>query len=181
MAKKKSWYEIISPKVFGDKVVGETITDDPKSLIKRVVPVSGKELTGDIKKSHITVKLKIDSVSGDKAKTVIHSYIIQRQYLQRFIRKRYTTIEPIVDSKTEDGKKIRVKCVLTAPGRVKTEKRKDIRKRFVEELNKIISNAKLDNLIFLIIAGKLQHNLFKKIVSINPIRLIEIKKLELRN
>jgi len=181
MAKKKQWYEIISPNVFGNKVVGETITDEPKRLINRVIPVTGKELTGDIKKSYVTVKLKVNSITGDKANTVVNNYSVQRQYLQHFIRKGYSVIDIIADGKTEDNKNLRFKSLITIVGRVQTQKKKLIRKTFVSEIIKVINSSKLDNLIFLVIAGKVQHTLLKKVSKVFPIKLVEVKKIEIRS
>lgn len=179
MVKKQQWYELISPNVFGNKVVGETITDEPKKLINKVVPVSGKELTGDLKKGHITIKLRITEVNELQAKTVIHSYHVQRQYLQRFIRKGYTTLDLVTDAKTEDGFLLRVKCAITAPGKLQANVRKELRNKVIAELNKIINSSKLDNLIFLVIAGKVQHGLSKRAQRIHPVKLLEVKKIEI--
>lgn len=181
MIKRKQLYEIISPNVFGNKVVGETITDEPKKLINRVIPISGKDLTGDIKKSYVTVNLKVNSVSDDKANTIISGYSVQRQYLQHFVRKGYSTIDVIADGKTEDSKNLRFKSLITILGRVQTQKKKLIRKAFISEIVKVINSSKLDNLIFLVIAGKVQHTLLKKVSKVFPLKLVEIKKIEIRS
>ena len=48
-AKKKAWFPIISPKLFGSKEMGETYNVSAKNAVGRTIKVNLKDLTGDIK------------------------------------------------------------------------------------------------------------------------------------
>lgn len=182
MAKKKlKWYKVYSPKVFGSKEVGETKSDDPKKVMGRVLTINARDLTGDYKKSHINIKLKINKLEDDKAFTEVYGYQVSRQHLQRFIHKNSSKIDVIQDLETNDKKKIRVKCVATTIRRVQSTKKKLIRNKLIKELKKIINNMTLDNLIFISTTNKIQKTINNRLKKTYPLKFVEIKRIDLFN
>ncbi len=179
MAKKKQWFEIISPKIFGSVKVGETLGYDEKSIIGRVIKANLRDLTGDFKKSHISVKLIIDKVVEGKAHTSIYGYVVQRQYLQRFLYKKMSKVDLIADTYTSDKKKVRLKLISTINGRIQTSKKKIIRAALKKGLLKLVNNMDLDNLVFMCAMNKLQTTLAKKIRKVHPLRFLEIRRIDL--
>lgn len=179
--KKPKWYTIISPKVFGGREVGETISDDPKKVIGRAISVNAKELTGDFKKSHIVIKLLIDKITDGKAYTSIKGYNVSRSYVQRFVRKGMSLIKIIHELTTNDGQKVRVNLMATANGKIQTTKKTLIRKRLKLELEKIMSNMTLDNNVFISTTNKIQRRIVQSLKKVHPLRFVEIKKIKLIN
>ncbi|MFA5406419.1 MAG: hypothetical protein WC307_03630 [Candidatus Nanoarchaeia archaeon] len=177
--KKKKWYKLLSPKIFGSKELGETISNDPKKLIGRVITVNAKELTSDFKKSHISIKLAISKVEEESAQTEINGYIVSRAYIQRFIRKGISSIEIIQNLLTSDKQRIRVKCMAIANGNLQTTKKKLIRDRFGKEFEKMVNNMTLDNLVFIATTNKIQKMLVTKLKKTHPLRFVEINKISL--
>jgi len=175
--KKRKWYKIVSPKVFGGREVGETVSNDPKKIVGRVVTMNAKELTGDFKKSHINIKLAIFKLENDNAFTEIKGYSVSRPYLQRFVHKGMSTVEIIHDLKTSDKHNIRVKCMATINGNVQTTKKKLIRERFKIELEKVMGNMSLDNIVFIATTNKIQKTIGSKLKKTHPLRFVEIKKI----
>ncbi len=180
MAKrKKSWYKIITPKIFGAKEAGEILGSDPKNILKRTVIINAKELTGDYKKTHINIKLEITKIEDDKAFTEIKGYQVSRAYIQRFVHKGLTNVELIHDFETKDKYKIRVRGIAIANGRIQINKRKSIRKRFIEFLKMFTEQMTLDEFVSASTAGKIQKILHTKLSKIHPIRFVEIYKIKL--
>jgi small subunit ribosomal protein S3Ae len=177
--KKPKWYTIVSPKVFGGKEVGETVSDDPKKVIGRTISVNAKELTGDFKKSHIVIKLEIDKLAEDKAHTRIKGYEVSRSYVQRFVRKGMSLIKIIQELKTSDNHKVRVDLMATSNGKIQTTKKALIRKKLKEELDKIMSGMTLDNNVFISTTNKIQKRIVQKLKKTHPLRFVEIKKIKL--
>ena len=54
-AKKKFWFQLVAPKMFGGQVIGESYVNDPQSLKGRSVTVNLRVLTDDIKNQNITM------------------------------------------------------------------------------------------------------------------------------
>ncbi len=177
--KKKKWYVIISPKVFGSKEIGETVSNDSKKLIGRTIKVNAKELTGDYKKSHISITLEINKLDDEKALTEIKGYAASRAYIQRFLHKGMSNVNVLHDLRTSDGHKIRVNCIATVNGKIQTTKKKLIREKFIKELNKIMSNMTLDNIVFISTTNKIQKMISTHLKRTHPLRFVEIKKIKL--
>lgn len=177
--KKKKWFKVISPAVFGSKEVGEVLSSEPKNLIGRVLTVNARELTGDFKKSHINIGLIINELNDNTAKTEVKDYVVSRPYLQRFIHKGMSTVNIIDDLETNDDNKIRIKFMATINGKIQTTKKKLIRQKFKMELRKMLGNMKLDNIVFISTTNKIQKELSKRLKKIHPLRFVEIRKIEL--
>jgi len=179
MAKKKrKWYKVTCPKVFGTRELGEIVSNEPKNIIGRVLTVNAKELTGDFKKSHISIKLIIKELSGDTALTEVKGYEVSRGYLQRFIHKGLSSIDIIHDLETSDKHRIRVRCMATANGKVQTTKKKLLREKFIKELEKVMNNMTLDNIIFISTTNKIQKTLSNRLKKTHPLRFVEIRKIK---
>ena len=55
--KKKTWVKILSPAIFGQKEIGETIVFEPKKLVGKKIDTNLMILTGDPRKQHVTIGL----------------------------------------------------------------------------------------------------------------------------
>ena len=62
MVLKKQWYEILSPKMFGEKVIGETPAVDSKQLVNRTVEVNLMNLINDYSKFYVKIHLQVEKV-----------------------------------------------------------------------------------------------------------------------
>ncbi|MBU7044992.1 MAG: 30S ribosomal protein S3ae [Theionarchaea archaeon] len=139
--KSKEWYTIYAPAMFGKQHIGETPSDDAQKLIGRTVDVSGKDLSGDFKKSHIKLYFRINEISGNEAYTEFVCQEVSRSYLRAQIRRRNTKVEAIADITTKDGKKARVTaaglCYRTTTSQQEAALRKAISDSIVESASPI--------------------------------------------
>ncbi len=179
MALKKQWYEIISPKAFGEKTLGETPAADPKSLIGRRIAVSLLELSRDYQKFYIKLLFQVDSVQGTKAHTRVVGHDIMRERIYRMVQRRVRRVDAIQDVTTKDGAKVRIKTVFVLIRRVGTSIKSATRKKAKEIIDASAKEKTLEELIQMMILGELQQTIRKECSKISPLGNIEIRKSEI--
>ena len=179
MAVKKQWYEIISPKMFGSKVLGETLSIDQKYVQDRVIEITLMELSKDYSKFYLKPRFKVNKVEGNKAHTLFIGHTIMRERVSRMVQRRARKVDVVIDSETKDGVKIRLKSIVILLRRVGTSVKDSCRAKSKELIKKTIEENTLENLIKLIINGEIANNVKKQCKKISPIRDVEITKSEL--
>ena len=88
LAIKKQWYEIVAPKMFGEKVVGETLAVEPKQLIGRKIETNLVELSKDFSKFYVKLHFQINNVEGNKAYTKLVGHDVMRERIYRMVKRR---------------------------------------------------------------------------------------------
>ncbi len=111
MALKKQWYEIVAPKVFGEKVIGETLCNDPKNLVGRKIEVSLLDLARDFSKFYIKLQFQVERIDGSRAYTKFVGHDCLRERIYRMVQRRARRVDIIQDARTKDGFLLRVKTV----------------------------------------------------------------------
>jgi small subunit ribosomal protein S3Ae len=175
----KELYQIYSPPGFleGDeKIVGETVADDPDKIIGRVIEVSLADLINDYLKMHIKLDFQITEVTGNVARTRFKGHTFARDYLRFLVRRRRTRIDSISTVKTKDGVPFRITATGFTLHRSKTSKKDAIRR---EMLNIVKARAEeLDSLEFIreTTNGKLGSQIYFQCKSIYPLKGVEVQK-----
>lgn len=174
--KAKQWYDIYAPPMFGKQHIGETPADDPQKLIGRTIDVSGKELTGDFKKSHIKLLFRIKEVTGNEAHTEFMCHEVSRSYMRAQIRRRNTKVEAITDIETKDGKKVRVTttglCYRTTTNRQEAALRKVISGSIMQSAEHLT----LEQFVQELFLSKVASDAFRNAKNVYPLRRVEIVK-----
>jgi len=175
----KELYQIYSPPGFlegEEKIVGETVADDPEKLIGRVIQVTLAELVNDYSKMHVQLMFQIIEVTGNVARTRFRGHSYARDYLRFLVRRRRTRIDSISTVKTKDGISFRVTATGFTLHRSKTSQKDAIRRLMM----KIIADkaAELDSTEFIREAttGKLGSQIYFQCKSIYPLKGEEIQK-----
>jgi small subunit ribosomal protein S3Ae len=175
----KELYQIYSPPGFleGDeKIVGETVADDPEKIIGRVIEVTLADLINDYSKMHIKLNFQITEVTGNTARTRFKGHTFARDYLRFLVRRRRTRIDSISTVKTKDGIPFRITATGFTLHRSKTSKKDAIRR---EMLNIVKARAEeLDSLEFIreTTNGKLGSQIYFQCKSIYPLKGVEVQK-----
>ena len=74
--KKKVWFKVLSPEVYGKREIGEITAFEAKNLIGRVIKLSARDLTTS-RDQNQKISLRVTEVKGDTAETeVIKSNIV---------------------------------------------------------------------------------------------------------
>ena len=181
MVLKKQWYEILSPKMFGEKVIGETPAVDSKQLVNRTVEVNLMNLINDYSKFYVKIHLQVEKVENHKAYTKFIGHEVVRERIYRMIQRRLRRVDCITDVETKDGKKIRVKLVFSLVKRVNNSIKSAARKKAKESVEKAVKENDLEGLIKAVTSGSLQETIRKDVKKIYPVGNLEIRKSEVLN
>jgi len=180
MAKKlkgKEWFEIISPEVFQNKPLGETLAGDPKTLIGRNVESPLINLVDDMSKYYIKVDFKINEIEENKVKTNFQSWSCLRDYIMRIVRQRTERVDLVQDLTTKDGIKLRVKTITVVNRRVSQLIEKNISEFVREKIEKEVTSKTLDEIIKDAIEDKTKKKILKEGKKIYPLREFEFRKI----
>ncbi|MCX6801612.1 MAG: hypothetical protein NT067_00715 [Candidatus Diapherotrites archaeon] len=174
--KKKKWFELVAPKIFENRVIGETPAEKGKAVVGRTVWVTVDELTGQRKLRHIAVQFKVTEVKESKAFTEAVGFEVNQSYIRRMIRRRITKIETVTTDTTKDGKKARVKVIAISSRKLEKRKEKEIRKGIIETVASDIQKKTFDQLVQELIFGITTAKIIKRTKDIDRLRKIEISK-----
>lgn len=178
MALKKQWYEIVAPKMFGSKVIGETLAVEPKSLVGRVLEVSLLDVIRDYSKFYIKLRFQIERVDGQKALTKFIGHDIMAERVSRMVQRHGRRVDVIEDVTTKDGVRLRVKVVFVLLRHVGTSMKDATRKAAREKLVEIAKSTEFETLVNMIIRGELAQEIRKAATKVYPVASIEIRKTE---
>ena len=181
MAKKlkgKEWYTLVSPKVFGEKVIGETPVGDPKTIKDRVISLSLINLTNNPSKYYFKFSFKIKDVKDKKCSTEFHGFQCLRDYISRMVRHGVLRIDNNHVITTKDGVKLRVKTIALTSSKGKKEIEIALRKFIKEKLEKDISNSTLDDFIRKVLDDSIKRPIITEGSKIYPIYKFEFRKVE---
>ncbi len=170
--KAKQWYRIVAPEMFNGAELGETPARDPELLIGRVSEVSYQDLTGDFTKSHIKLYFKINSIKGADASTEFIGHNMTSDYLRRLTRRRNSKIENVIDVRTKDGYKLRIKTVSISIGRIPSSHQHAIRLKIGETILKKSSEKTMSELIKSILSGELPKEIARECKKIHPLKRV---------
>ncbi|MHA1213887.1 MAG: 30S ribosomal protein S3ae [Candidatus Hodarchaeales archaeon] len=175
----KELYQIYSPPGFlegEERVVGETIADDPQKLIGRVIEVSLSDINNDYSKMHVKLQFQIVDVVGNNAKTRFKGHTFARDYLRFLVRRRRTRIDSINTVKTKDGVPFRITATGFTSQRSKTSQKDAIRRRMLRVIEERAKEVNSNDFIREATIGKLSSLVYHECKSIYPLKSVEIQK-----
>jgi len=177
--KAKNWYQIVSPSLFNNVPVAETLAETPESLIGRVTEVSLQDLTNDFRKSHIKLLFTIDKVEQNTAHTQLKGSVLTSDYLRRMIRRRKSRVDGVFNVQTRDNALLRVKPFAIAEKRIQSSQKKLIRNVMNEVIEKEAKTKTLNAFIKDCLEGKVGSEIYKHCKIYYPVKRIEINKTEI--
>ncbi len=176
--KKKVWYNILSPKDFGDFTIAETFASDPSALPGRVVKMSLMDLTNDPKKQNVQLTFKMTSVKERAVNSELIRYELMPSYVRRMMRKERDKVEDSFVAESNDNIKIRIKPFIITKGKTQRSVLTAIRKRSREFLTEVLKEQKYADFISDVISTKTQKSLREQLKKIYPIAMLEFKTIE---
>jgi small subunit ribosomal protein S3Ae len=178
--KGKDWFVIFSPRMFGENVIGETPTTNPKTLIGRNIEVSLSDLLGVKAKGFYRVVLKVDNIDNKVAHTRFEGYSTLKEHIMRVVRKRSQKIENILYVKTKNDWRLQVSSIAILNRNTETAVKKKVRDYVTKSLQEKASSSSIDDFLKAIISGNLQRFIKKSGSRVYPIRFFEIAKIEVK-
>ncbi len=181
MAKKlrgKGWYTIIAPKMFDEKVLGETPAGDPNTILNRKIEVLLINLINDSSKYYFKFKFRVNKVDGDRLLTEFDGLGCLRDYISQMIRHGVKRIDTVQDLVTKDNKKIRVKTLTLTRRRAKKEIEIAMRKFIEDKLKKKIESISLDEFVETVMNDSIKRSVMNEGSKIYPVNVFEFRKVE---
>lgn len=177
--KPKSWYSIVSPEFLGAKELGETPTNDGKSLLNRVIQVPMSTLTGNFRQFKTNVKLRVKRLDGKKAVTEYDGQALTDDEISRKVHRWSSRVDSVEDVTTQDGKKMRVKMIAVTTRRVNTSVKDDIRHEMAKQVKAFAKDRKVDKFVNDVAANVLQKKARDPLAKIHPVRSVDVRKVEM--
>jgi len=174
--KEKSWYTIKSPVNFEDKEIGETPAKDPDLLIGRGVEVTMRELIGDFSKQYIKLRFEIDNVAGTVANTKFTGHKTTTDYVRSMIRRGTSRIDASTIVTTKDDRKLKLQVLAVTNRRAKSSQQRFMRKTIEEALVETALDKTFDDLVKIMVNGKLASEIYHKAKKVYPLKRVEIIK-----
>ncbi len=177
--KAKQWYRVLAPGMFGEAEIGETPAREPEMLLGRVSEASLQDMSGDFTKSHIKLYFKINGIKGTDATTEFIGHDMTSDYIRRLTRRRNSKIDDVVDVRTKDGYKIRIKVVMISVGRISSSHKHAVRMQGRETITAIASGMTMPELVKSMVSGELSKNVAKSCKKVRPLKRVEVRKSEI--
>jgi len=181
MAKKikgKSWYSLVAPSLFNNKIIGETLITNPDESTKRTVLKSLPEIGGHPSKYYIKIKFKGQEVDGDKIKMKYVGHECLRDFISQMVRKGAMRIDNRVEVETKDKKKLIIKTIGITLKKTKTTVKSELHKEIGKIIKDISRKKNFNDLVNSIMYDKFQKEVRKKSSVIYPLRRFEVRKVE---
>lgn len=176
--KAKQWFQITAPASFSNKVIAETLADEPEKVMGRTAEASMFDLTGDMKQMHIKLHFQVTDVQDRNAKASYVGHEMTSDYVRRLTRRGATKISAVFDLRTKDGSRIRVKPFAITDRRAQTTQAQAIRAVMQDELSKSAQDHSLSGFLADLLVGDLTSRIYKEARKIHPVRRIEVAKAE---
>jgi len=176
--KKKLWFKIIGPKMFGNKELGETYLPEPSVAIGRTLRVNLKDLTGNVRDQNGYVVFKITSVAGVTLQAVVLGYELTPAYVKRMVRKNTNRLDDFVLLHSKEGKDVIVKATMVTLHKVQRSVQSALREQFHAMLQEDLDKG-LDVLLEGVLSGRMQATARKRLAKVYPLKELALKSLKL--
>jgi small subunit ribosomal protein S3Ae len=177
--KAKSWYKVFAPEVLGKTYIGDTIANDPESVVGRVIQTTLSEIINDYSRQNVKMRFKIANVAGDSAYTEFVGHEVARDYLRSMIKRRTSRIDCHIPITTKDGQRVDLTLTCFTLTRANLSQAHEIRSLIYSLVSKMGSEMDMNGLINGIVNGDIAREAFKAVKPIFPVRRVEIIKSKL--
>jgi len=174
--KAKSWYKVYTPDIFGKTFMGDTIANDPESVVGRIMQTTLGEIINDYSRQNVKMKFRIATVTGDAAYTEFVGHELTRDYLRSLVKRRTTRIDSHVPVQTKDGKTAELTVTCYTLTRANLSQTHAIRGLLTARVGELGKEGDFNALLNGIVTGDISKELFKAVKPLFPVRRVEIIK-----
>ncbi len=175
--KKKSWFQIVAPDIFGKASLGETLVEDSKHLLGKTIELSLMSLTGDMKKQNMNVKFVVQQVAEGRGICQVISYEISPSSIKRMVRRGRMRVDASIVVQTKDNVKVRIKPFLLTAYETKRSLVAAVRKQAVSFIATYFAGTDYDQVFKDVVSGRLQMGVREACRGIYPVRNSEIRMM----
>ena len=178
--KSKKWIDVIAPKMFHSKNIGQTIASDIRNVIGRTVTVNLSEVTGDHgSRQKVKLKFKIEKVMGEQAHTKFLGHLVPQESRRTAVRKRSTKVYVNQKVRTRDDKKFTVKSIIVMDRSANKSTKTEISKKFAEIVLREARETKFSDFISNVLNNRVSITAKRELHKIYPVKHIIIEKTEI--
>jgi small subunit ribosomal protein S3Ae len=174
--KAKSWYKVYTPDSLGKVYIGDTIANDPDTVIGRVMKTTLGEIINDYARQNVKMKFRVATVTGDAAYTEFIGHELTRDYLRSLVKRRTSRIDAHVPITTKDGKKVDLTVTCYTLTRANLSQTHAIRGLMAQKVLEMAKENDFNGLLNGIVTGEISKELFKAVKPLFPVRRVEIIK-----
>jgi len=176
--KRKKFYELISPAIFGDKSLGDAFALAPQDLIGKVVQINMMTLTGNPRKQNFSVKFKVVKVVENKGLTKPIQLTMLDSSIRRLIRAGKERVDASFTATSKDGVLLRIKPLIITKSLTTKSKLTDIQAKTIEFLTDFIEKHSYEATFDATTRTTLQKDLKTAVEKVYPLKMVEIRVLE---
>ncbi|MBI4017458.1 MAG: hypothetical protein HY366_00765 [Candidatus Aenigmarchaeota archaeon] len=176
--KGKEWYELVAPKLFGERIITETPASDVVQLTGRTVVVNAATLTGNPSKYYYKIRFRVSNISGRRVLCEYDGHECSRDFVSRMIRRRSRRIDTRDVVTLQDGKRLVVKVIGTTIRTTKSTIESEVAKKVSASVAALAAQLTLEAFVTEMLAGNLQKKIQSDVSKIYPLREVEINKTD---
>ncbi len=177
--KKKKWFNLIAPKQFNEVVVGETPAIDASTLVGKTVTLSLMNLTKDVRKQNINVRLKVNEVKDNKAHSELDTFTMNSSAIKRLVRRRKDRVDDSFVAISNDDRRVRVKPMVLTRSNTNQSVLSAIRRYIKVFLVNKVNNMTYAEFVEYVVTDKFHRDVKKQIAKIYPVKLCIIRAFNL--
>lgn len=178
--KKKVWHRIISPKLFGEREMGEMYITSSEEALGRTMKVNLRDLTGNMRDQHAYVNFRIIRGQGTQLYTEAIGYELTAAFVKRMVRKNIDRMDDYFTFKSNEGQVVIVKTLMLTQGKthrsLQASLRKQLQAALEEEIKKNDFNTFMNNLV----SYKVQQTAKRRLHKLFPLKEVAIRVVLLR-
>ena len=168
--KDKDWYEVITPKIFKFKPIGEILGLD-NTVLGRKVEALLFDFTDDFNDINLKLRFKVINVSTEtkKCETMFLGHQYTNDFIRSLVGRGTTKIQTILNLTTKDGFIFRVTTICNTIKRARNSQQIIIRKIMRDILKEFAKSLKHEKFIIGMIYGEFQNQIARVVKSIYPL------------
>jgi small subunit ribosomal protein S3Ae len=178
--KKKLWFKVVAPKLFGQKEIGESYLTASDKGVGRTLLVNLRDLTGSPRDQNAHVSFEITNVDGAILRTKTIGYKVSPSHIKRVVRKNTNRLDDVFTLKTKDGKEVIIKTLCITLNKVQRSTCSNLRTKLEELLTVEIGKADFDAFVGNLVSGKMVSTLKRALSKIQPLKGVTIRVLQLK-
>ncbi|MEM4268462.1 MAG: hypothetical protein QXK37_06570 [Candidatus Woesearchaeota archaeon] len=178
--KRKKWFPIVAPSMFGNMVVGETLVLTPEQMIGKPLVSNLMGLTNDMKKQNINVKFVVTSIKDQTGLAELVKYEISPSSIRRLVRRKHSRIDCSNVYETKDNRKVKIKTLFITKVKVKRSIGTALRKQSQKLLTEHLKGLQYEDFCKELISGKLNDEMKRNLSKTYPLRICDIRVMELQ-
>ncbi|MBI4151894.1 hypothetical protein HY496_02895 [Candidatus Woesearchaeota archaeon] len=177
--KKKSWFKIVAPPLFGQHEIGETYLEDPAQALGRKVEVNLKDLTNNLRDQSAYLVFSLTKTEGPVFQTEPIGYFLTSTHVKRLVRKNATRLDNYFVLHTKTGERVVFKTITITRSKVQRSVQKALHLKLKSLLQDELKKTDFSNFLSQLVSGRVRKTI-SALNKITPLRECAIRVMSLQ-